>query len=171
MREEKDALFNTEDAFPVDEQLIDELKQRAAASPTGRFRLCLHQSTDEVVQDMLIVHCRENYSRPHRHPESAVSLKIIEGELAVLLFDDQGEVTRTMELGPHGGGKAVCVRLAPGVWYATLCRSEMVVFYETKQGPFVRDRSNNWAPWSPAEDDPSGIAAFQARIGIGPEVE
>jgi cupin fold WbuC family metalloprotein len=169
MREEKEALFNTEDAFLVDERLIEELKQRAAASPTGRFRLCLHRSTDEAIQDMLVVHCRKNYSRPHCHPHSAVSLKIIEGEMGVLLFDDQGEIARTVELGTRGGGMAICVRLIPSLWYATVCRSEMVVFYETKQGPFARERSNVWAPWSPDEDDLQGIAAFRAQIGVDSE--
>jgi len=166
MRESNQALFNTDDVLVVDQAMVNYLKRRALDAPTRRFRLCLHQSADELVQEMIVVHCRENYSRPHHHPETASSMMILEGELTVFLFDDRGEVTRRLELGARDTGKPFTLRLAPKVWHMPVCRSPQLVFYETMTGPFRRDAINAWAPWSPAEDDADGIADYLARLGI-----
>ena len=47
-----------------------------------------------------------------------------------------------------------------------VCRSEQVVFYETLEGPFDRERVNAWAPWSPAEDDPRAIERYLVSLGF-----
>jgi len=169
MRESNQALFNTEDVLRVDEALIVELKRRALSAPSRRYRLCLHQSPDELVQEMIVVHCRDNYSRPHHHPTTASSMMILEGELAVFLFDDAGRVTERVDMGPRESGKPFTLRLAPQVWHMPVCRSSQLVFYETMTGPFRRDAINAWAPWSPAEDDEAGIAAYLAGLGIARE--
>lgn len=166
MRESNQALFNTDDVLPVDEPLIRTLKERAFSTPSRRYRLCLHHSPDELVQEMIVVHCRDNYSRPHYHPGTATSFLILEGELSLFLFEDDGTVTRTIEMGARDSGKPFSLRLQPNVWHMPVCRSEQIVFYETMQGPFERDSVNVWAPWSPAEDDPDGIAVYLRQLGI-----
>ena len=166
MRESNQALFNTEDVLRVDQSLIDELKRRALTAASRRFRLCLHQSPDELVQEMIVVHCRDNYSRPHHHPTTASSMMILEGEVTVFLFDAAGRVTEQVELGTQASGKPFTLRLAPDVWHMPVCRSAQLVFYETMTGPFRRDAINAWAPWSPAEDDEPAIAAYLTALGI-----
>jgi glucose-6-phosphate isomerase len=160
------AFFNTEAVLAVGEPMIADLKERARRSPSRRFRLCLHHSPDELVQEMIVVHCRDNYSRPHSHPHAASSALLIEGELTVFLFDDSGTVTETITLGPRGSGKPFTLRLGPNLWHMPVCRSPQVVFYETMTGPFRRDEVNVWAPWSPAEDDVDGIAAYLRALGV-----
>jgi hypothetical protein len=51
-----------------------------------------------------------------------------------------------------------------------VCRSEQLVFYETLEGPFERDRVNIWAPWSPEENDPEGIARYLRLLRFGEDV-
>jgi cupin fold WbuC family metalloprotein len=165
MRETKRALFNTATVMPVDDRLIEDLKARARAASSRRFRLCLHASPDDPTQEMVVVHCRDNYSRPHAH-DSPLTLLVIEGEMRVLLFDDTGTVTRTVDLAPFGGGKPFALHLTPAQWYMPVCTTQQVVFYETKRGPFDRDTTNRWATWSPAEDDEAGIAAYRRTLGI-----
>lgn len=165
LREADHALFNTGDVLEVDQEMVELLKQRARQSPTRRFRLCLHQSPDEVVQEMFIVHCRDNYSRPHRH-ETPSSCTVFEGELAVFVFDDDGNVVRRLELGARDSGKPFSLRLEAGVWHMPVCRSEQLVFYETMTGPFRRESANDWAPWSPAEDDVDAITGYLRGLGL-----
>jgi glucose-6-phosphate isomerase len=165
LRAAQQALFNTGNVLDVDRELVEHLKGEARRSPTRRFRLCLHHSPDDVVQEMIIVHCRDNYSRPHRHPV-ATTVVILEGELTVLVFDGDGRVEQTIELGPLGSGKPFSLRLEGAVWHMPICRSEQLVFFETMQGPFRRDDANQWAPWSPAEDDAGGIEAYFRRLGV-----
>jgi glucose-6-phosphate isomerase len=165
LRESNQALFNTTDILEVDQKIIDVLKRRALQAPTRRFRLCLHHSPDEVVQEMVIVHCRDNYSRPHRHTTPS-SCTIFEGELSVFLFDEDGKVTRRIDLGVRESGKPFSLRIGAGVWHVPVCRSEQLVFYETMTGPFRRESANDWAPWSPDEDDPGGISGYLSGLGI-----
>ncbi len=92
---------------------------------------------------------------------------ILEGELAVLLFDDQGGVTRQVELAVADRGLPFVLWLDASVWRMSVCRDEPLVFYETMQGPFRRDAVKQWALWSPAAHAPAGIAPHLARLGVG----
>jgi len=166
VRETPQALFNDDELVVVDQLLIERLKQGARQAPTRRFRLCLHQSTADLVQEMIIVHCRDNYSRPHQHPDTATSLLVVEGAIAFFLFDADGRVTETIHLGPPGGRSPCALRLAAKRWHMPVCTSDVVVFYETMTGPFQRETINVWAPWSPEEHDAAGIAAYRQQLGI-----
>lgn len=165
MRDSDQAFFNDEQVLVADEEMIALLKRRALVAPHRRFRLCLHQSQAEAVQEMIVVHCRDNYSRPHSHPIPS-SMLILEGALTVFLFDDGGTVLRRIELAERGSGKPFTLRLEAGVWHMPVCRTPQLVFYETMTGPFDRDTINHWAPWSPAEDDVAGIDAYLSGLGV-----
>lgn len=165
MREGRDALFNTSVYLAVGQEEIEELKRRARQSPRGRYRLCLHHRPEDAIQEMLTVHCRGNYSRPHRHAHTANSYYMIEGELETLIFNDEGQVTERIRLGAHGQGAAMCLWIAAGCWHMPVCLSELAVFHEVIGGPFERDKTNEWAPWSPDEDDVAGIEAFMRTVG------
>jgi glucose-6-phosphate isomerase len=149
----------------VDAQLIEELKARAQAAPSRRFRLCLHASTEDPIHEMIVVHCRDNYSRPHAH-SSPLTYVVLDGEMQVLLFDDNGTVTNTVDLRAFGSGKPFALHLESGRWYMPVCITPQVVFCETKAGPFRGDDTNTWAPWSPAENDEAGIAVYRRKLGI-----
>ena len=164
MKETEGALFNTDDLIEVDRAMVGLLKARAAESPTGRFRLCLHHSTSDAVQEMIIAHCRGSYSRPHRHPGRSVSYKMIEGRMAVVLFDDAGGVVRTMRLGPPGGDRPFAFRLTSGGWYMPIGESDAAVFCETLAGPNVEGQATEYATWAPAPADAEAAAAFLARL-------
>lgn len=165
MRESNQALFNTGSVLAVDDAMLEELKRRARTALHRRYRLCLHHTPDDPVQEMIVVHCRENYSRPHFH-RSASSCLVLDGELSVFLFDDDGQVTQRVDLGPRGSGKPFTFWIGPDVWHMPVCQTPQLVFYETMTGPFRRDDVNVWAPWSPAEDDPAAIEAYLQCLGI-----
>ncbi len=160
-----EATFNTEPVVEVNGDSIAELKRLVEQSPRGRYRLCLHRSTDHPVQEMIIVCDRGTYFRPHRHPQvKGESLHVIEGDLTVYLFDDDGRVTRTIELGEPGSGKTFYYRQDGDIWHLHVPRTDRVVFHETRTGPFNRERDNEYAAWSPDESDPAAVAAFLKRI-------
>lgn len=165
MRESNQALFNTDSVLAVDEAMLEELKLRALTAPHRRYRLCLHHTPDDAVQEMIVVHCRDNYSRPHHH-NTASSCLVLEGELSVFLFDGDGQVTQRVDLGPRGSGKPFTLWIGAGVWHMPVCQTPQLVFYETMTGPFRRDDVNIWAPWSPPEDDPAAIEAYLRGFGV-----
>lgn len=168
-KERLGAVFNRERVCVVDAALIEELKARALGSRLGRYRLCMHHSCDEPMQDMIVVHCRGNYSRPHYHPNAAMSYTMIEGRMDVLLFDNAGVVTQRVRMGTPGDvyAEAVSLRLSTGVIYTPVCISETAVFHETLGAPNPGGTETLYAAWSPADDEPERIAAFQRALGIG----
>ena len=165
MRVTDQALFHDTDVLAVDEDRLVELKRRALTAPHRRYRLCLHRSSDDPVQEMIIVHCRDNYSRPHAH-ETASCCVVLDGALGVYVFDESGSVARVVELAARGSGKPFTLWIGPGQWHMPVCRTPQVVFYETMAGPFRRDEANRWAPWSPEEGDADAIARYLAGLGV-----
>ena len=166
MRELKEAMFNTERAVAVDQAMIEDLKARAAGAPRHRFRLCLHHAPEDAVQEMIIAQLRASYCRPHCHPDTSTSVQLLEGDLTVMLFDNEGHVTERIDLGPRDTGKCFCLRLEPGCWHMDVPRSEVSVTYETMAGPFVKGRSNVFAEWAPDDIDTEAVAAFLESIGL-----
>ncbi|MDP6525908.1 MAG: WbuC family cupin fold metalloprotein [Kiritimatiellia bacterium] len=171
MREGKEAIFNTEALLEIDGTMIEELKRLARKSPTFRYRLCLHHSVDDPFQEMIIVHCLGNYSRPHYHPDVTVSMLVLEGALTVFMFDSHGNVTGSTKLAPLGKGKPFCLRIDRGISYVPVCRSDIVVFYEALSGPNRDGEANSFPDWSPLESDSAGIAALRERLGIIPTTQ
>lgn len=169
-------VFHNEDQIVcVGPEWIDRLKAAAAASPLRRSRLRLHLANADPVQEMIIALCRDVLLRPHRHSKKTESFHMIEGDLYVLVFDDDGQVRQTVHMGPPGTGRVLCYRLCVSAWHAIVPRSEFVVFHESTAGPFRPDETPEFAPWAPTGTEAlrqflesslqAGLATHQ--IGVG----
>jgi len=148
----KEVFHNREDVGLVDNRWIDFLKARAASSPMRRSRLCLHRSHDDLVQQMIIVMCRDVLFRPHRHRAKTESFHMIEGFLDLVFFDQLGKPERVVRMGPSGSGAVFCHRLSVSQFHAVLPQSDFVVMHEITAGPWVQDDAE-FAPWAPTNHD------------------
>ena len=131
---------------------IGRLKKMAARNPRRRIRLCAHPDTADPLHEMLIVHMKDAYVPPHRHPGKSESFHIVEGTLTVVVFNDEGGATDTIEMGAPGSGRAFYYRLSEARYHTVIVNSEIAVFHEVTNGPFRRD-DMVFAPWAPGEDD------------------
>jgi cupin fold WbuC family metalloprotein len=127
-----------------------------------RARLCAHPGPDDRLHEMLIVLDRGTYIRPHRHGGKAESFHIIEGELDVVIFHDDGTIREVVRMGPYGSGRAFYYRIMEPCYHSVLIHTPYALFHETTNGPFNRG-DTEFAAWSPAEGD-SGVEAFVGRI-------
>lgn len=127
---------------------IDELKKLASLNPRKRIRLCMHHSPQTLLQEMFIVHERHCYVRPHKHLKKIESIKIIEGEVDVVTFDDGGNVINVISMGDITSGKIFYFRLNQSEYHTFIIRSDVLVFHEITTGPFLRDETiyPKWAP-------------------------
>lgn len=141
--------FPGADLIVITPALLAQVKQAAAEEPLRRARLCLHPGPADPLHEMVVAFCRDAYLRPHRHRGKSESFHIIEGELDVIFFDDSGRITRRLELGPVGSGRAFFYRLASHAWHTIVLRTETAVIHETTNGPF-NPADCEFAPWSPA---------------------
>ena len=147
----------------TDRSEIDLFKQLSSRNPRKRIRLCAHGSPDDRLHEMLIVHERSAYVRPHKHPGKTESTHIIEGLVDVVVFDDDGQIERVIHMGDYASGRTFYYRMAIPVFHTLIIRSDVLVFHETTNGPF--DRSDTvFAPWAPAESDIAASNEFLKKL-------
>ena len=158
-----EVLYSKDGITTVDRSGIELFKQLSSRNPRGRVRLCAHLDPNDRLHEMLIVHERGAYVRPHKHPGKTESTHIIEGIVDVVVFDDRGEVDSVMKMGDYASGRTFYYRMAIPVFHTLIIRSEVLVFHETTNGPFDR-KDTVFAPWAPLDDDPAGIEAYAAKL-------
>ena len=147
----------TDPIIEVGSAWIERLKAAADQSPLRRARLCLHQQPQDFVQEMILALCHDVLFPPHRHHNKSESFHIIEGELDLIIFDDNGRSKWILRMGPPGMGRTFCYRLNASLYHALLPRTPFVVFHETTTGPFVKGDAQ-FAPWAP--NDPARLREF-----------
>lgn len=155
--------FATGEVIEISHKDLTQLKRAAMQDPLRRARLCLHHDHSDKVQEMVIAFCRSSYVRPHRHVDKSESFHVIEGDLAVVFFDDSGHVTRQIKMSQYGNGQTFLYRLSTSLWHMALPLSEFVIIHETTPGPFIKDE-REFATWAPDEADADGIKVFLTSL-------
>ena len=155
-----EVLHADEKIVRVGQAEITALRQALTQSIRGRSRICAHRDSSNTLHEMIITLSRSTYIRPHRHFGKCESFHIIEGELDVVIFDELGEITDVVRMGPHGAAEqSFFYRLADPLFHTVVVRSETVVFHETTNGPFVRE-DTEFAAWAPDEKETDDAGAY-----------
>ena len=147
--------------------LFDTVAALAEASPRLRMNYNFHCGPTDNPHRFLNVLLRGTYIRPHRHlvPPKSESFLVLEGMADVILFDDGGAITARYRLGEESPeGRLWGVDISPGVWHTILPRTERVVCFEVKPGPWVATNDKEFASWAPAENDPDAAAYCGALL-------
>jgi cupin fold WbuC family metalloprotein len=159
-----DEVFVAQDAIVrLGDEEIAFLKRQAAASPRKRARICAHKTNDDALHEMVIAISAKSYIRPHRHVSKSESFHIVEGEVDVAVFDDDGRVTEVIQLGAPGSGRRFFYRLSHSAFHTLLIRSDFLVVHEVTNGPFSREGTVQ-APFAPAEEQADEVNAYMARL-------
>jgi cupin fold WbuC family metalloprotein len=161
--ESAEVLYAEEPIVTVDAMAIEALKRGAAANPRGRIRLCAHRGMADRLHEMLIVHTRDTYVRPHKHVDKCESFHVIEGEVDVVIFDEAGGITDVIAMGSLQSGRRFYYRIADPLYHTLLIRSDVLVFHETTLGPFRREQTV-FAPWAPEDGDAPAVSRFLAGV-------
>lgn len=141
---------------------ISIIKKDAYASPLLRSRICIHNNTDDPVQEMIIALCKDSYIPPHRHVGKTESFHIIYGQADILFFEKTGDISHMISLGidaPDG----FYYRLSAPLFHTVLSRGEMVVIHETITGPF-HPEENLKAPFAPDDKDYYAARKYLAML-------
>lgn len=131
------------------------LKLQAEATPRRRCRICCHPAPDAALHDMLIVHGRDAYVRPHKHLGKSESLHVVEGCATLVTFNEDGAIVQSCRLAPAAEGGNFLYYMPSGMFHTLLIESEWFVFHEATIGPFDRSTTIE-ASWSPADGDAAG---------------
>lgn len=147
----------------IDQQLFAALLDQARQSPRRRTNHNFHSSHSENPHRFLNIMLRDSYFTPHRHlePPKSETFIVLEGRVALLLFDDTGEIIQTHILAHDGPRRGIDI--APGLWHSLVVLSEQCICFEVKPGPYEQATDKEFAPWAPREGSPD-CAGYLDRL-------
>lgn len=139
-------IYNDSEVFVLDEICLNRLKKLALEHPLKRSRICLHESIESAVQEMIIVAHKSTVIEPHKHPVGKPeSYHVLEGSLLVKIYADTGICTQFIILDQKSSCKFY--RIKGDVWHQPIPLSEWVVYHEVYNGPFSKDEDVLYAKW------------------------
>lgn len=161
--ENDEVLYSTSHVVTASSEDISALKALSAKNPRKRCRLCAHPDSHNPLHDMLIVHGKDAYVRPHKHIGKSETLHVIEGTALMLIFDDMGHITRSAQLGELSSNNIFFYRMPEGVFHSLIITSEWFVFHESTTGPFDSTKTE-FPDWGPNNDDDEAITTYQNML-------
>ena len=159
----KEVLYVDNDIVKVCKQDIERLKELSYCNERKRIRLCAHKDVDEKIHEMLIVHAKNTYVRPHKHKNKIESFHVVEGSVDVILFNEDGNIMDTIQMGDYLSGYDFYYRISVPYYHTLIIRSDVLVFHETTNGPFKR-ADTTFASWAPDEKDFSGQSIYMRNL-------
>lgn len=138
-------------AYPINvtRENIFDLVRFARGRGTPRFRICLHNSMNDAVQEMIMVILNFGETPIHRTIRSegqncTTSYHIIYGSCIVQQHDHRLKVTRSFHLSSDAKKHSMAIRLDGRVWRSMKTTSDTCIFLETATGPFCKE-STEWS--------------------------
>lgn len=135
----------------ITEQLLNDTSKKAKASTRLRMNHNFHEDYADPINRMLNALEPNTYCRPHKHedPDKSEVFIVLRGKMAVLIFDEKGNVTETYTFSPTEGTYGIDI--PPRIWHTLVCLETGSVAYEVKDGPYVQPLDKNFASWAPEE--------------------
>jgi len=135
----------------IDKRLIQELLEDARKSPRKRIMYNLHKDTD-ILQRMINVALKDSYYVPHKHiaEDKCELFAILKGKVAILEFDDKGNITDKFILDSETDNKVVEIR--PNTWHTLVILSDVAVLFEIILGRYDPKSHKTFAPFAPTEN-------------------
>jgi cupin fold WbuC family metalloprotein len=159
----EEVLYSNERVTKVTTADITVLKKIASQNRRNRVRLCTHKNAESNAHDMLIVHGKEAYVRPHLHISRDESFHVIEGELFIVIFYSSGDIEEVIKMKEYGSEHSFYYRVPQGVYHSVIPLSDTVVFHEATSGPF-NPLDTNFPVWAPSEQEHEACASYQKLL-------
>ena len=138
-------IFNEDDIFVLDNDMLNQLYRLARASSLKRSRIVVHKDINDKTHEMIILLMKNSKFKPHRHPKNkSESYHLMSGVMKVNIFDDKGKVIRTIKLVDSGNKY---FRNSNGAWHQPIPLTEYVLYHETYTGPFNKEKDVEECKW------------------------
>jgi cupin fold WbuC family metalloprotein len=119
---------------PLEEDLLEQLIEKAKVNPNRKARLCLHPTPDEILQVTYLAFIRPYADKIHKHPHRPEVVIPVLGEARHTSYDSGGSALESRIL---NGAIPVAVSTQVETWHALEVISEFFVMVEIGTGPFV----------------------------------
>jgi len=118
----------------LEDNLIAEMIKLSELNPNRKARLCLHPSSDELLQVTYLAFSKPYLDKIHMHPYRPEIVIPVYGLALHKVFNEEGEVLRSQLL---DGKNPVANSTQIKEWHAIEIQSENFVMIEIGTGPFL----------------------------------
>ena len=119
----------------ITQALLDDLTEKAKASPRQRMNLDLRNSAEDVSQRMLNAIEPGSPMPIHRHQKTSETVVCLRGKLVWEFYDElERRCTEAIELSP--GGQVVALNVPAGQWHTVRALESGSVILEMKNGAY-----------------------------------
>ena len=123
--------------------MLDELTEKAKASPRLRANLDLRNSPDDLSQRMLNALEPGTVMPIHRHKDTSETCVCIRGHFEEYFYDSEGRLTETVDMRPGG----TVLNIEKGQWHSLRCLESGTILVEAKDGAYrPLDEDEVWNP-------------------------
>lgn len=116
----------------ITQAILDELSEKAKASPRLRCNLDMRNTPEDQSQRMLNALEPGTVMPIHRHKGSSETCVCIRGHFEEYFYDDKGNLTDTIDMVPSG----VILNIEKGQWHSLKCLESGTVLFEAKDGAY-----------------------------------
>ncbi|WP_341734464.1 WbuC family cupin fold metalloprotein [Microcoleus sp. EPA2] len=151
------------------QELLDEVAANSRHSPRQRQNYNFHDLSEKV-QRFVNVLQPGTYVRPHRHlrPPAVNGFEffvVLQGELGMIIFNDQGKIIDSFRLSAAGPTRAV--ELPEGTVHSLVALAEDTAILELKEGPYDLGSDKDFLTDFPPEGTPAArelVAIWEAEF-------
>ncbi len=127
----------------------------ARQSSRKRQHRNIHDSYADPCQRLFNAIEPGSYIRPHRHASDPRHelLIAVRGLMALVTFDEQGNVTSSVRFGVDRNRESLAVgaEVTANTWHTVIALEPGCVLLEVKAGPFDPNQPKDLATWAPKE--------------------
>jgi len=152
----------------INSRLLDETSARAKVSPRRRMNHNFHKEPADTLQRLLNAMEPYSYIQPHKHenPDKREAFFSLRGRIAVIEFDETGNMTDYTLLDPSKGNYGA--EIPERTFHTIIALDPNTVAYEIKDGPYNPDDDKNFAPWAPKEGSPEAEPFLRKLLQLIP---
>ncbi|WP_185805746.1 WbuC family cupin fold metalloprotein [Chlorobium phaeovibrioides] len=135
--------YASKNPFSLSKQQMVLLREYARMRNCPIFRCCMHVDDADDVHEMLMVHPGHCDVGPLKQEKTSLSYHMIDGELEICLYDEDGVMVSAQRLSSADGDLPRSIRLKAGQYRSIHTRSPHAIFIEVASGPF-KDSDTIW---------------------------
>jgi glucose-6-phosphate isomerase len=132
----------------IDSSVVSELRDISEQNKGENVRICLHDSPLSKHHDMVILERKGKYYRPHKHKDKGEAFHIIDGKMAIFIFDEDGSIVDSTVL-----LQGDIYRIEENQYHSVMPVTNIVIYHENKPGPFLGDKDSVFPSWAPDGND------------------
>ena len=146
-KESSEVLYSIDRYKKIKSEDLNNLNNLSKKNTNKNIRICTHSNKKSGLHEMFILHPKNYYIRPHKHPSKNESIILLKGKANLYIFNHSGKINKKMILDKNN----FYYQIPHNTYHSLVILSSSIVFYEVSLGPFNK-KNTVFPKWAPKTD-------------------